>query len=404
MMRRSWAPSILLLVAIFGSPILVGCNLKQGNGAAAESVEVQVAKPVPREFEDYEVFTGRTEATLYTTIRARVSGYLVAANFVEGRHVKKDDILFEVDPAPYKAAYDQTDAAWKQAEAHRARLELDYNRAVDLYAKGAMSKSDYDLAVGDYTEAVAAVGSAAANRQAAKINLNFTKVLAPFDGRISRRMVDPGNLIKQDDTPMAVLVKLDPIYGYFDVDERTVLRIRESRTGSTEADGEIGAKVEMGLANESGFSHTGKIVIPDNRIDGTTGTRRMWAEFDNPAPRELLPGMFIRARVGTGPPRDVLCVAEAALGWDQARRYVYVVVKSNGDNVVVRKFVKVGPAVTGSKGEKTGLVVVESNLDKNDLVVLNNLQRLHENEKVKRLEVEMPQQGGGAAPNLAGSE
>ena len=165
MIRRTWAPAVLLLLVIIGSTVLVGCNLKQGNGAAAESVEVQVAKPVEQKFEDYEVFTGRTEATLYTTIRARVSGYLEAANFVEGRDVKKDDVLFEVDPAPYKAAYDQTDAAWKQAEAHRARLELDHNRAVDLYAKRAMSKSDYDLAVGDYTEAVAAVGSAAANRQ-----------------------------------------------------------------------------------------------------------------------------------------------------------------------------------------------------------------------------------------------
>jgi RND family efflux transporter MFP subunit len=399
MIRRTWAPAVLLLLVIIGSTVLVGCNLKQGNGAAAESVEVQVAKPVEQKFEDYEVFTGRTEATLYTTIRARVSGYLEAANFVEGRDVKKDDVLFEVDPAPYKAAYDQTDAAWKQAEAHRARLELDHNRAVDLYAKRAMSKSDYDLAVGDYTEAVAAVGSAAANRQAAKINLNFTKVLAPFDGRISRRMVDPGNLVKQDDTAMAVLVKLDPIYGYFDVDERTVLSIRKNRTGSTDIDGEIGAEVKIGLANESGFSHTGKIVIPDNRIDGTTGTRRVWAEFDNPAPHELLPGMFIRARVATGPPHHPLCVAEAALGWDQARRYVYVVVESNGDNVVVRKFVKVGPAILGPKGEKTGLVVVESNLDKNDLVVLTNLQRLHENEKVNKLTVKMPEQGGEGPRN-----
>src|SRR5262249_4758362 len=157
------------------------------------------------------VFTGRTEAKLFTTIRARVSGYLVDVRFEEGRDVKKNDVLFVVDPDPYQAAYDQTEAAWKQAEAHRARLELDYNRAVDLYNKGAMSKSDYDLAVGDYKEAVAAVGSAAANRKAAKINVNFTEVRAPFDGRISRRMVDPGNLIKQDDTPMAVLVKLDPI-------------------------------------------------------------------------------------------------------------------------------------------------------------------------------------------------
>jgi RND family efflux transporter MFP subunit len=356
-----------------------------------------VAQPIPWEFEDYEVFTGRTEAKLYTTIRARVSGYLVDVRFEEGRDVKKNDVLFVVDPDPYQAAYDQTEAAWKQAEAHRARLELDYNRAVDLYNKGAMSKSDYDLAVGDYKEAVAAVGSAAANRKAAKINVNFTEVRAPFDGRISRRMVDPGNLIKQDDTPMAVLVKLDPIYGYFDVDERTVLRIRKSRTGTTDVDGEIGAKVEMGLANEDGYSHTGKIVIPDNRIDGTTGTRRMWAEFDNPAPNQLLPGLFIRARVATGPTRRVLCVAESALGWEQTKRYVYVV---NSDDEVVRRFVDVGPTVTGTKGEKTGLVVVEAKLADEDWVVVNDLQRRHEKEKVKPLRVRMPQQGAGPAPKL----
>jgi RND family efflux transporter MFP subunit len=381
--------------------MLVGCNTKQGNGAAAESVEVQVAQPIRRDFEDYEVFTGRTEATLFTTIRARVSGYLKEARFVEGRYVRKDDVLFVVDRDPYQAAYDQTEAAWKQAEARRARLELDYNRAVDLYASNAMSKSDYDLAVGDYREAVAAVGSADANRRAAKINLNFTEVHAPFDGRISRRMVDPGNLINQDNTALAVLVKLDPIYGYFDVDERTVLRIRKSRSGSTETDSEIGARVEMGLANEDGYSYTGKIVIPDNRIDGTTGTRRMWAEFDNPSPNPLLPGFFIRARVATGPKRSVLCVAESALGWEQTKRYVYVV---NKNDEVVRKFVDVGPAVTGPNGEKTGLVVVEANLSDQDWVVVNDLQRRHEKEKVKPLRVKMPQQGAGPAPKLVASK
>jgi len=206
-------------------------------------------------------------------------------------------------------------------------------------------------------------------------------------------------LIKQDDTAMAVVVSLDPIYAYFDVDERTVLRIRKSRAETGQAASEIGAKVEIGLANEPGFSHAGTIVIPDNRIDATTGTRRMWAEFANPAPHEMMPGMFIRARVGVGTKRDVLCVAESALGSDQARKFLFVV---NDDNKVVRKFVDVGPPLTGPDGEKTGLVVIETNLEPNDRVVLNNLQRIRPKDEVAPTKVEMPRQGPNAALKLQG--
>jgi RND family efflux transporter MFP subunit len=397
MFRPRWTPAYLLLVLV----PLPGCINKQGNGATSEPVEVQVAEPVlKKDFEDYETFTGRTEAVSNATIRARVSGYLVDARLPEGKDVKKDDVLFVVDPAPYKAAYDQTDAALAQAEAHRARLELDYKRALELFPQKGISQQEYDQAVGDYKESVAAVGSASANRKAAKLNVDYTQVRAPFDGRISRRLVDPGNLIKQDDTAMAVIVSLGPkIYGYFDVDERTVLRIRKSRTGTTDGDSEIGATVEIGLANETGFSHAGTIVIPDNRIDATTGTRRLWGEFDNPAPHEMMPGMFIRARVGVGTKRNVLCVAESALGSDQARRFLFVL---NGDDRIVRKFVDVGPPLMGPEGERTGLVVIETNLGPKERVVLNNLQRIREKDEVKPTHVEMPRQGPNAAPKLAG--
>jgi RND family efflux transporter MFP subunit len=407
MIRALWMLPFLLLPLV----CLFGCTTRQGAAAQAEMIAVDVAVPYPKDnFEDSETFTGRTEAKLFTTVRARVSGYLVDAKFKEGRDVKENNVLFVVDPRPYKAAFDQTVAAWNQAEAHRARLELDYNRAEKLYAQKAISREDYDRAVGDYEEAVAAVKSAAANREAAKINLDFTEVRAPFDGRISRRLVDPGNLINQDNTQMAVLVQLDPMYAYFDVDERTVLRIRRSRTGTTDVDAEIGARVQIGLANEEGFSHTGKIAIPDNRVDSTTGTRRMWAEFDNPAPHDLLPGMFIRARVAIGSTRSVLCIREAALGSDQARKFIFVVddkdVSDRKEKVRVlkRKFVEVGAQLTDEHGARTGLVVIESNLSPGDRVVLNNLQRLRENDTVLPTDVEMRQQGPGAASKIAANK
>jgi multidrug efflux system membrane fusion protein len=396
MIRPRWTVAYLL----FSSIPLLGCNNSPANRAESALVEVQVAEPVlEKDFEDYEIFTGRTEAKRFATIRARVSGYLNEARFEEGKDVKKDNVLFIVDPAPYQAVYDQTNAAVAQAEAHRARLELDYKRALELFPQKGISQQEYDQTVGDYKEAVAAVGSATANRKAAKLNVDYTQVHAPFDGRISRRLVDPGNLIKQDDTAMAMLLSLDPIYGYFDVDERTVLKIRNSRAGTGYAASEIGASVKIGLANEPGFSHSGTIVIPDNRIDATTGTRRMWAEFENPAPHDMMPGMFIRARVGLGLKSDVLCVAESALGSDQARRFLFVL---NNENMVVRKFVEVGSAVPGDQGEKTGLVVIKSNLDPNDRVVLNNLQRIREKDKVAPTPVKMPRQDPNAGLKLAG--
>jgi len=205
---------------------LVGCERAQPKLAPAKPPTVVDSLPVSDEITDYEDFTGRTDAVFSVEIRARVTGYLDKVHFADGSEVAEGAPLLEIDPRPYQAELDRTEATVVQSEAHLKRLEADNRRATSLFNRGAISREEYDRITGDYAEANAAVGISKANRDLARLNLGFTKVTAPIAGRLSRRMVDPGNLVKADETALTSIVSLDPIYVYFDIDERTLLRIR----------------------------------------------------------------------------------------------------------------------------------------------------------------------------------
>ena len=287
---------------------LAGCARAPSEAPAAAPIPVTVSYPVERDVTDYADFTGRTAAVDSVEVRARVWGYLDKVNFKEGALVKKGDVLFEIDPRPYRADLERAKGTVAQDEARVHRLERDYQRAKNLIVRGAVGQEEYDRYEGDYREAVANLDVAKANRDLAALNLEYTKVTAPVSGRVSRYVVTVGNLIQSGDqnggTLLTTIVSVDPMYAYFDVDERTVLRVRQLiREGKAKSARETEWPVSLGLANEEGFPHQGTINFVDNQVNPKTGTLRVRGVFPN-KDEALSPGFFARVRVpiGRAPP------------------------------------------------------------------------------------------------------
>ena len=344
--------------------------------------------PVTQDVTDYEDFTGRTEAVATIEIRARVTGYLDKVLFKEGTEVKQGDPLFEIDRRTYQADCDRAEANLLQARAHLNRLQADLRRAASLLPSKSISQEDYDKVAGDCAEAEAAVKVSEAALHSARLNLDFTIVSAPISGRISRQLIDPGNLAKADDTLLTMLVSLDPIYAYFDVDERTMLRIRRLiRSGKVKSAREAEVSVLLGLADEEGFPHEGTINFVDNRVDATTGTLRLRGIVANPK-RLFSPGMFLRVRVPIGDPHRAILVSERALGSDQGQKFVYVL---NDKNEVTYRRVKVG-ALEG------GLRVIEEGLAMGEKVIVTGLQRIRPGARVDPKMVAMTAQEPTVVP------
>ena len=258
---------------------------------------------------DHADFTGRTAAVDSVELRPRVWGYLDKVNFKEGALVKKGDVLFEIDPRPYRAELNGPKGRWHSTRPASRRLERDYRRAKNLMAPGPSAQEEYDRYAGDHREAIGQprrlpgpAGTSAA------LNLGYTRVTAPVSGRVSRYVVTVGNLVQSGDqgggTLLTTIVSVDPMYVYFDVDERTVLRVRELiREGKARSARETEWPVALGLANEEGFPHQGTINFVDNQVNPRTGTLRVRGVFPN-KDEVLTPGLFARVRVpiGRAPP------------------------------------------------------------------------------------------------------
>jgi RND family efflux transporter MFP subunit len=382
---RRFAPPAGLALLALAAAALSGCGPGQSKGPPPKTPEVLVSTPVTEEITDYEDFTGRLESPAAVEIRARVTGYLEEVKFEEkvGVNVKKGDVLFLIDPRSYKAELDRAEANLLQAKVRLQRLEYDFQRASDLIARKAIAREEYDKISGDRSEAEAAVKVAEATVTTARVGYGYTKVTAPMSGRIGRRLVDPGNLVKADETILATIVSLDPLYAYFDVDERTVLRLRRLiRSGTVKSAREVEVPVKMELADEEGFPRTGRIDFADNKVDPGTGTLRVRAVFPNP--QELLsPGLFVRVRVRIGVPHKALLIAERALGTDQGQKFVYVV---NDKGEVAYRAVKVGSLHQGRR-------VIDSGLAPGEKVIVSGLQRVRQGTKVQPRVVPMPGPG-----------
>ena len=349
-----------------------GCEQKAAAPPEVKPPEVFIASPVEEVVTETEEFTGRTMAVNTVELRARVTGYLEKVLFQDGADVKSGDVLAEVDPRSYKAEYDKAKATTAQSQARLDRVSRQLIRARQLIEKKTITQEEFDLTESDHREAIATLDAAVASEKVAELNLGFTKILSPIDGQISRRLVDPGNLVKADDTPLATIVSLSPIHAYFDVDERTVLRIRRLiQQGKIKSARDSETRVRIGLADEQDFMLEGTVNFVDNQVDATTGTLRLRALVENPN-RFLAPGMFVRVQVPIGAPHAALLIREEGLGADQGQRFVYVV--NDKDEVQYRR-VTVGM----SRGNRR---VIESGLELTDRVVVTGLQRIRPGIKV----------------------
>lgn len=364
---RRWIRIGLPLMA-FATVVASGCGPNGGDAGKApppKAPEVIVSLPIRKEVTDYEDTTGRLEAVKTVDVRARVTGYLEKVNFKEGVEVKEGDVLFTIDARTYQAELARTEAAVLQAEAHLTRLKADYQRASALRARNAIGREEFDKISGDRDEAVAALEVARSARDFAKQNVDYTKVRAHISGYISRQYIDAGNLVKADDTLLTTIVSQNPLYAYFDVDERTLLRMnRLSQAGKMPATA-VGMKVLIGLADEEGFPHEGTINFVDNRLDTSTGTLHMRAVFPNPG-RMLTPGLFVRIRVPIGKPIPLIMVPEEALATDQGRKFLYVL---DGDDKATYRPVKVGKLYEGWR-------VITEGLKEGERVIVDGLQRV----------------------------
>jgi RND family efflux transporter MFP subunit len=354
-------------IVALGGLLLCGCAPEPPGAAGGgmpppKTPEVYFATPTRDNLLDFEDCTGRTEAFKTVDVRARVTGYLDKWNFSPGKAVKKGDVLFEIDPRSYLAELARAEATVVQAEAHLSRLNADYQRGQTLVSSRAMGREDFDKIVGDRAEASAAVGIAKASRDLAKLNVDYTHVTASLDGTVSRAMVDPGNMVKADDTVLTTVVTQDPIYAYFDIDERNALRLTRQL-----AQGEMKyPPVQMGLADEEPkFPHQGTIDFVDNRLDTNTGTWHMRCSFPNPD-GILKPGLFVRIRFLYGELQKVILIPEEAITADQDRKYVYVI---NDKEQIEHRQVKIGKM-------RNGLRAVSEGLKGDERIVVKGVQRV----------------------------
>ncbi len=361
---------------------LTGCSRDRA-GATSAAPPVSVSYPLEREVTDYSDATGRIAAIESIEVRARVWGYLDKVNFKEGQLVQKGDVLFEIDPRTYQAALNQANANVLAAEAKLKRLEEDLNRAQDLIATKAISKAEYDKAYGDRGETAGSIPAFKAAAEQAQLDLGFTKVKAEVSGRVGRALVTKGNLVQAGPTGgtvLTTLVSVDPIYAYFDVDEQTVLRVRQLiREGKFKSARDEKWPVYVGLANEKDFPHEGTIDFVDNQVNAKTGTLRIRGVFAN-ADEALTPGYFVRVRVPIGRPHKALLVTDRAIDTDQGKKVVYVI---GQDNKVEVRTVQLGSL-------HDGLRAIEAGLKASDRVIVNGIQQVRPGVVVEPTEVAMP--------------
>jgi len=367
-------------------------GLSGGNEARATpaptAAAVEVAAVVSRNIVDWQQFSGRLEAVDRVEIRPQVSGILTTVHFKDGALVRKGDLLFTIDPRPYAAEVARAQAQVAAAEARAAYTATDLARAERLLAENAIAKRDFEEKQNQARDGAATLQAAQAALRVARLNLEYTEIRSPIDGRLSRAEVTPGNLVTANGGPaLSSIVSAARIYAAFEVDEQSFLKYVNPARG----DGAPDLAVGLGLANENGFSREGRIHSVDNRLDTASGTVRVRAIFDNPDGR-LVPGLYARIRLGGGQERGALLINERAIGTDQDKRFVLVV---GADNKTEYREVHTGAT-------QNGLVVVEGGLQAGERIVVNGLQRIRPGDVVNPQLAAMPGEGAPLAPAAPG--
>ncbi len=370
-------------VAAVGALLVPGAGCERAPAAAAPPpAEVTVTQPVAQPVTEALEFTGTTAALESVEIRARVTGFLEKVHFQPRAKVNPGDVLFTIDQRPFHNTLDQAKAAEASLKAQLDKAQWDLDKEEDLMARGAASQDELTEARTTRDSLAAQVGEAQARVSNAQLNLDFCTVTAPIHGRISRTLLDPGNLVAADSTVLASIVNDDDVYAYFNASEHDVLVFREHVRQLRAADGRtlqavpditvLRPPVFLGLMIEDDCRHPGYVDYTSPALDPSTGTIQVRGRFPN-ADGQLLAGLFVRARLPLGKPRPALLVAERALGSDQGQRYVLI---TNPQNVVEYRPVKIGD-------RHDRLRVITDGLKLDDWVIVNGLQRVRPGVTVK---------------------
>ena len=379
-MKKKLILAGLVVVAIAGSWVLLGehgGSHAQAAGAGGALPEVTVARALLRPVSNSADFTGRVQAVDSVQVRPRVGGYVESVAFKEGALVHKGDVLFRIDPRPFQAEVDRLAANRSQAQAELGLAQANAQRGRRLLDQRAIAQEEADRLDTAAQSARAALAAADAALAAAKLNLSFTEVRAPIDGRVSNVHITPGNLVTSADVLTSV-VSVNPVYVYFDVDEHTWLKLDHLRAKATHDGNSPRIEAAMELADESGYPHMGRIDFVDNQLHTDSGTMRLRAVFDN-KDSLFTPGLYARIRLQSGQPQPRLLIDDRAVGTDLGNQFVYVV---DAKHKVEYRKVSTGALFHG-------LRVIDSGLAPGDVVVVNGLQRVRPGAEVNPQQVAM---------------
>src|SRR6476619_950533 len=388
-----WARHAVILAAVLSVVLSSGCARTAAQPGEPPPSKVTVAKVAPQDVTEWDEFTGRLEAVNSVSVRPRVSGYVSAVRFEEGAIVRRGDPLFLIDPRPFEAEVDRLRAEMNRARATVRRAKSELDRAGRLASENAMSHEEQERRASFAEESSAQVAAVEAALRAAELNLEFTRITSPIDGRVGRAIVTQGNLVSSgpsEATILTTVVSLDPIYATFDADEQAYLQYSAMARKAAGAKGQGALPIRLALASDRNFPIEGKLTFLDNQIDPATGTIRARAIFRN-ADRSLTPGLFVRLQLPKATQRAGLLIQDRAVGTDLDKRFVYVV---KPDHTIEYRGVELGPLVNG-------LRVVRSGVNDGDLVVVNGLQRVRPGVKVEPVIVAMNEPVVPAEPKAA---
>ncbi|MBW4210646.1 efflux RND transporter periplasmic adaptor subunit [Enterobacter asburiae] len=350
------------------SVLLVGCDNSVAQNAAPPAPAVSAADVVVKSISQWDSFNGRIEAVESVQLRPRVSGYIDKVNYTDGQEVKKGEVLFTIDDRTYRAALEQAQANLARAKTQASLAQSEANRTDKLVNTNVVSREEWEQRRSAATQAQADIRAAQAAVDAAQLNLDFTKVTAPIDGRASRALITSGNLVTAGDTAsvLTTLVSQKTVYVYFDVDESTYLHYQNlARSGQGASSNHRALPVEIGLTGEEGYPHQGKVDFLDNQLTPSTGTIRMRALLDN-AQRQFTPGLFARVRLPGSAEFKATLIDDKAVLTDQDRKYVYIVDK---EGKAQRRDITPGRLADG-------LRIVRQGLNPGDKVIVEGLQKV----------------------------
>jgi len=352
---------ISVVLPVLSAALIAGCS--KGAQQAFPPPQVNVAQVVQKQVQLWDEFSGRIEAVNTVELRPRVSGYLSAVHFREGSDVKRGQLLFSIDDREYRAAVDSARANVARAQSRVTLATTELARSERLVAEQATSQGEVDQRRGELQQAQADLSAMQAALTQAELNLSFTRIVSPIDGRAGAALVKPGNLVSPGSTLLSSVVSLDPIYVTFDGDEQVYLKYQSLlQKGQQQTSHAVKHPVQVGLANEQGFPHQGELEFIDNQLNAGTGTIRAKALLKN-SDGVFTPGLFARVRLQGSGEQSALLINEVAVSNDQDRKFVYVI---GPNNTAVRKDVVLGETVDG-------LRVVRSGLTPADQVVVNGV-------------------------------